>query len=235
MKKNNLRDDFTLKQKRIIGISLFVVFLAFCGFTTWFVGRPMIKFVDEPEKFRTWVTSKGILGEILFVLMVALQVVVALIPGEPLEVGAGYAFGFLKGTILTVIGITVGSFIIFLLVRLLGIKLLRLFFKPEKINELKFLNTDKKRNLLIFILFFLPGTPKDLITYFVGLTDIKPWQYLVFVSLARLPSVVTSTLAGDALGISQYKNAVVFFIVAAVVAIVGILIYKYITKLKQKD
>ena len=70
----------------------------------------MIEFVSEPEKFRLWVNSHGFFGKIAFVGMVFFQVVLALIPGEPLEIGAGYAFGAVEGTILTVIAfIRVGA------------------------------------------------------------------------------------------------------------------------------
>lgn len=208
--------------------------ILFCGLLTWFIGRPMISFVSEPEKFRLWVSDKGILGKIAFIGMVAFQVIVAFIPGEPLEIGAGYAFGALEGTILCCIGITLGSLVVFMLVRRYGIRLVEVFFSREKINSAKFLKNKKKRNLIIFIVFFLPGTPKDLLTYFVGLTDIKFAHFFILASIARLPSVITSTVGGGALGVEEYGSAIMVFVITALISGAGWLIYNFISKKKGR-
>ncbi len=228
------REDLTEKQKRIIGITSFVCFILFCAMVGWFVGRPMVEFVSEPENFRNWVDKSGIWGRIVFVGMTALQVVVALIPGEPLEIGAGYAFSAIEGTLLCVIGITVGSLIVFSLVRRFGIRLVEIFFSRKKINSLRFLKSSKKRDFLIFTVFFLPGTPKDLLTYFAGITDIGFWHFLLLASVARLPSIVTSTLGGNALGDKQYIVAVIVFAITMLVSGAGALVYKYIQKKRNK-
>lgn len=76
--------------------------------------------------------------------MVALQVIFAIIPGEPLEIGAGYAFGALEGTVLCVIGGLLGSLVVFAFVRTFGVRVVELFFPIEKINNLKFLKNAKR-------------------------------------------------------------------------------------------
>lgn len=227
-------EEFTLKQKRILGIAAIILLIIFCGVVSWFIGRPMIQFVSEPEKFRIWVEESGFFGKIAFIGMVMFQVVLALIPGEPLEIGAGYAFGAIEGTLLTVIGITLGSFIVFFLVRKFGMKLVEIFFSREKISSLKFLQKSKKRDIVIFLVFFLPGTPKDLLTYFAGLTDIKPIHFLWLSSVARLPSVITSTLGGDALGTEKYVKAIVVFGITLIISGIGWLIYKFIASYKAR-
>ncbi|MBR4973775.1 MAG: TVP38/TMEM64 family protein [Clostridia bacterium] len=219
--------------KKLLNIAAFIIFLIFCGLVSWFIGRPMINFVSEPQKFRAWVHSHGIMGDITFVGMMFLQVVVALIPGEPLEIGAGYAFGEIKGTLLCVLATTLGSLAVFALVRTLGIKFVEIFFDRKKINELKILKNSKRRNLLIFLVFFLPGTPKDLITYFVGLTDIKMGYFLLLVSLARLPSIITSTMGGGALGVKEYKTAIIVFAITLIISGIGWIIYRIMLNKKQ--
>lgn len=228
------KENLTIKQKKILSITAFGLFLIFCAIVGWFIGRPMIKFVSEPEKFRLWVESKGILGNIAFVLMTVFQVVIAFVPGEPLEIGAGYAFGAIEGTVLCVLGTTLGSLIVFALVRKLGIRLVEVFFPYEKIKELKFLQNRKKMGIIVFLIFFLPGTPKDLITYFIGLTDIKMGYFIFLASIARLPSVITSTVGGSALGVEKYSLAIVVFAVTLLISIVGWLCYNFITKIKDR-
>ncbi|MEE1074329.1 MAG: VTT domain-containing protein [Acutalibacteraceae bacterium] len=222
------------KQKKIIASAVFILFLIFCGVVGWFIGRPMIEFVSKPEAFRVWVKSHGILGEIAFIGMILFQVVIALVPGEPLEIGAGYAFGAFKGTILCMIGTFLGSLIVFTLVKRFGIRLVEVFFSKEKIGSLRILKKSKKRDVLMFLVFFLPGTPKDLITYFAGLTDIKILNFVLFATFARLPSVVTSTVGGSALGVEQYKTAIIVFAVTLIISAGGWLIYNFIIKNKKE-
>jgi len=232
MKKRN--SHLTEKQKKILQIAAFLIFLAFMGLVAYFIGKPMINFVSEPEKFRDWVENHGIFGRIAFVFMVLLQVIVAIIPGEPLEIGAGYAFGAIEGTFLCVAGITLGSIIVFFLVRRFGVKLVEVFFSIEKIRSLRFLKDKKRRNFLTFLVFFLPGTPKDLITYFVGLTEIKFSHFLLIVSLARLPSIITSTMGGNALGLKEYFHAIIVLLVTVAISVFGLIVYNWIKDKRNK-
>ena len=229
------RENLTLKQKRIISIIIFALLMLFCAYVGWVIGRPMIRFVENPEKFRAWVDDKGFIGKIAFVFMTVFQVIIAFVPGEPLEIGAGYAFGIIEGTLLCMIGITLGSIITFALVRKLGMRFVEIFFSRDKIKSLKFLQNEKKLGLIIFLIFFIPGTPKDLVTYFVGLTPIKPERYLLLVSVARLPSIITSTVGGEALVGKDYVSAIIVFAVTAVLSAVGLLIYNLYTKQKARS
>lgn len=173
----------------------------------------------NPEKFRLWVDGHGLWGRVLYVGMCFLQVVVAIIPGEPLEIAGGYAFGAVWGTVLCLIGLFLGSVVIFALVRRFGQSVVEVFFPPEKLHSLRFLQSSPKRNLLFWIVFTVPGTPKDLLCYFAGLTDL-PWgTWLLMCSLGRLPSVVSSTIGGDALGLRNYQFAVLAFAVTMLISL----------------
>lgn len=220
----------TDKTRKILSALSMIAFLAFCIGVGWFIGRPMIQFVSEPERFRAWVDSSGFMGKVYFVLMVTFQVIIALVPGEPLEIGAGYAFGAVEGTILCLIGIALGSLVVFLLVRKFGIKLVEVFFSLEKIKSLKFLQNKKRVAALVFLMFFLPGTPKDLLTYFVGITDIKFSHFLIIATFARIPSVITSTIGGSLLGTEKYTFAILVFAVTLVISVIGWIIYTRMQK-----
>ena len=103
----------------------------------------------------------------------------------------------------------------------------------EKINELRFLNTERKRNLLIFLVFFIPGTPKDLLTYFVGLTDIRLRTFLLLSLVARIPSVITSTFGGHLLGQERYIGAVILYGITGLLSALGMVAYNRYLKKKQ--
>ncbi len=227
-------DKFVQRHKKGVGILSIVVFIVFSVLVCWFIGRPMLHFVSEPENFRSWIDSKGFFGQLIFIGMVALQVVFAVIPGEPLEIGAGYAFGALEGTVLCIIGGFVGSMIIFAFVRTFGIRVVELFFPIEKINNLRFLKNSKNFEVVAFLIFMIPGTPKDIIVYFLGVTKIKTTHFAIITSVARLPSVVTSTIGGNALGMQNYMFAIVVFAATLLISVIGFLIYRVISKHHQK-
>ena len=97
------------QRKKQLAWTALVIFVLLTAAVCWFVGRPMLRFVSEPEKFRLWVDGHGLWGRVLYVGMCFLQVVVAIIPGEPLEIAGGYAFGAVWGTGLCLIGLFLGS------------------------------------------------------------------------------------------------------------------------------
>ena len=223
------------KQKKAVGIVAFAVFLVVCAAVGWFVGRPMIALAEDPEQFRTWVDSYGILGKAAYVGIVILQVVVAFIPGEPLELAGGYAFGWLEGTLLCLLGIVIGSALVFGLVRRCGVKLVEVFFSRDKIKEVAFLKNPKKTRVIAFILMMIPGTPKDFLSYFAGLTQLKLTQWLLIVTAARIPSVITSTVSGGAAGSENYMLAVITFAVTVLISIAGGIYYRHICKQQSAE
>ena len=137
------RPELSERAKKIIAAASLAVFIILMLVLAYVVGRPLLKYVQEPEKFREWVDSAGIMGRVYFLGIQFLQVVIALIPGEPVEIGAGYAFGAVEGTLLCMLGTIAGSMAVYFFVRRFGIKAVEIFFPIEKIEQLRFLNTAK--------------------------------------------------------------------------------------------
>lgn len=223
------------RQKRWIVGSGIVLFLALSLLVCWFAGRPLIRFARQPERFRDWVDQQGVRGPGLFVGMVILQIIVAVIPGEPLEIAGGYAFGALEGTLLCVLGAFLGRLLVFLLVRRFGTMAAEVFFPLEKLQSLRFLQNEKRLSFWVFLLFFLPGTPKDVLTYFVGLTRL-PLRVWIFISLAApLPSIITSTVGGNALGMGNYAFAAAVFTATFGISAFGIAAYRRICRKYRRE
>lgn len=206
------------RRKLLAGISVAVVVILIL-LITWFLCKWLASF--SQEGLRDYIQSFGAAAWLVFLALQILQVFVALIPGELIESVAGFAFGPVLGTLLCYAGVAIASSLVFLLTRKFGVKLVEVFVSREKINQLRFLNTEKKRDILIFLAFFIPGTPKDLLTYFVGLTEIKLGAFLAISLTARIPSVVTSTFGGHLLGEGEYVMAVVVYAVTALVSLLG--------------
>lgn len=188
------------------------------------------EYLSDAEAVRTAIGEHYLLGAIALIFICAFQVIVALVPGELVETAAGYVFGEWWGLLLCLAGITLGSIIVILLARLIGKKFVYTFYPKEKLDRLPILNDPRKRNNLTFILFLIPGTPKDMLTYAIGLTDMKIPVYLALTTAARIPSIITSTMAGGALGDKDPLRAAIVFGVTAVLSLIGLIIYNIIQK-----
>lgn len=225
---------YSKRRKKVSLISL-IILAAFFATVTILLWKPLTGTFAQPEKFRVWVNTQGVLGRFAFLGMMALQVVFAILPGEPLELGAGYAFGNIEGTLLCLGGAALGSAIVYLFTKRFGVKIVEAFISREKLSSLKFMRQSKNLNLITFIVFFIPGTPKDIITYFIGLTSMQLKTFLLISSIARIPSVVTSTITGNALGTQNYTVAVIVFVLTGVISLLGIFVYNKISKAKQEN
>ena len=202
------------------------IFLALTVLGIWL----MREYLADPELVRKAIGEHYLAGAVAMILICAAQVVVALIPGEVVEIAAGYVFGSWIGSLLCLAGIVLGSCTTILLVRKFGSGLVYAFYPKEKIDALPIIRDPAKRNLLTFILFVIPGTPKDLFTYAIGLTDMSIPLYILLTTAARFPSVILSTLSGSAVGDENYGKAIVFVIITAAVSGIGILIYQIFSK-----
>ncbi len=190
------------------------------------LGKPMAALFEDPERFRSWVREMGAGGRLAFVGMVAVQIVVAFIPGEPLEIAAGYAFGAWEGTLLCMLGAGVGGMAVFLLARKLGVRAVEAFVPREKIDSLGFVRDARRLTLWMWILFLIPGTPKDALAYVAGLTRMRLRTWALITTVARVPSIVTSTLGGDALGAGQIGVAAAVLGATALAAVAGALLWR---------
>lgn len=230
MSCDNNTNEYSCRRKFLAGISVSVV-VVLVLLLTMFVWNWLRSF--SQDGFRDYIRSFGALGWLVLLGLQFLQVFIALIPGELLETAAGYAFGPVAGTLLCYAGVAAASALVFLLTRRFGVRLVEVFISREKIRQFRFINTQRKRDVLIFLLFFIPGTPKDLLTYFVGLTDIKLSTFLALSLTARIPSVLSSTIGGHLLGEEHYWGAVLLYGITGIVSLLGLMIYNRILRRKQ--
>lgn len=224
----------TEKQRKLVWLLALGVFVMVCGGLIWFIGRPMLVLAGDPDAFRDWIDSSGVWGRLTYIGIMALQVLVVLIPGEPLELAGGYAFGAVEGTILALTGFVIGSAAVFALVRRFGVKMVEVFFTKEKIRQMEFLKNPKKTKVIAFIIMMIPGTPKALISYFAGLTQLTMKQWLTIVAIARIPSLIGSTIPGGAMGSENYVLAGAIWGVSLIISALGVAYYRRICK-EQTD
>lgn len=177
--------------------------------------------------FKEKVSSSGILGLLmLFALQVA-QIFLIIIPGEPIEILAGMCYGPIWGTVFIMVSAGIISTIIFFLVRKYGKRFVYNFCDKEKVAKIensKLFKNPNKIEMIMFILFLLPGTSKDLLVYIAGLLPINPVKFVLISVFARFPSVISSTLAGANLAVGDWKKSIIMYLAIVLVAIIVILI-----------
>ena len=214
-----------LRRRKCFGAISLIVFTFLFILLTRFFNHILSPYLRSTEDLRAFLDSYSWKGYLILTGIQCVQVVIALIPGEVIELGAGYAYGAIHGTLICLIGITISSTLIFLLVKKVGISLVEIFVSREKIQKLRFINGERKLKRMIFLLFFIPGTPKDVLTYFVGLTNIRLSEFLLITLIARIPSVVSSTICGQMLGNKNFLTAGVVYAITGAVSVFGYLLY----------
>lgn len=208
-----------------IGILLIVFIVLYLLF-----GKTLTAFVTDTESFKLWLdTYKGLSG-IIFVFIRAFQTVIKIIPAEPLEIAAGYAFGTWGGLALCSLGTFLGSIVIVFLANKLGSKFVSAFINEEQLSTLSLIHNKKNQQLFLFIFYLIPATPKDILTYVAGSLKMNMVQFFIITTIARIPSILTSTLCGAQLEQNNIKTAAAIFIATAVVSIICGLIYNQYKK-----
>lgn len=221
---------FLKTKKKEIGMILVVVSLM--GLICLLFYKPMMDIFKDPQLLRHQLQDLGIIGYLLFIAIMALQVIFVFLPGEIVEIMAGFLYGPIGGLVICMLGSALGSTLVFGFVKKFGIHFIDKLIGKDKINEVQFLNNPEKRNILLFIIFFIPGTPKDILTYMMPLTDMKLSSFLFITTIARIPSIITSTIGGHAIGVEDYMFSIIVFVITGIISIVGIYIYK---KMNEKN
>lgn len=185
------------------------------------------------ENFHQEINSLGYRGVLVIIGLMVIQIFLMFLPGEPVEVLAGLCYGPIWGLIIIFLGSFISSVIIFFTVRKFGRKFIYSFVSEEKIKKIensKYFSNARNIELTLFILFFLPGTPKDLLVYIAGLLPIKPSRFFILSTFARFPSVISSTIAGS--NIIDGNWGTIIGVYALSFAISGVIIYFYNRKSK---
>lgn len=187
----------------IIGIPLYI-FIFHREFLLSF------KNLDEVVKF-----LKHYEGESMLVCVGAqiLQIVISFLPGQVFQMAAGYLYGISIALLISVIGAIIGTVISFLLAKVLGRDFLHLLFGEEKMQVYIEKLNSKKAYVMVFLIYLIPGVPKDMVSYAAGVSEINFKAFLILSTLGRLPGMTGSLLIGYFL---EQKNYIV-------VAIIGVL------------
>jgi uncharacterized membrane protein YdjX (TVP38/TMEM64 family) len=189
---------------------LFVV-ISLCYKEGWREIGDFYRYFLNPKRLRLFIESFGPFAAVVFVLIQALQVVFAPVPGEVTGFVGGFLFGNVVGAVLSTIGLTLGSVVAFQIARIFGLKIVEKVVKKEYIHKFNDFVTHKGL-YISYILFLIPGFPKDSLCYLLGLTHIRFLDFFLMTFLGRLPGTVLLTFQGTAVKDARYTAFVVLLI-----------------------
>lgn len=220
---------------KILKIIILIVFVIFAIFLTikFFPLFKSLSTGEGREIFKTDIQNSGIGGAAVIIGLMLLQILLAFLPGEPIEILAGMCYGPILGTIIIFIGALLSSSIIFFAVRKFGRGFIYTFVKENKVRKIeenKLFSSEEKIELFMFFVFFTPGTPKDLFVYIGGLLPVNPIRFLTIATFARFPSVISSTFAGSSVMNGDWLSVIIVYAVSFALSGIVVLVTRWLHK-----
>ena len=180
--------------------------------------KPLTYYLNNYEELKLFLKSKGKLALFIIYFLQILQVVIAFIPSDFINLSSGYILGPYFGFLISYLGLVSGTIIAFYISRLFGKEIVLKFVKEETLNKISNKVSSNMSITNIFILSIIPFMPRDVLVYALGLTNIKPKKFLFPYLLARIPLVLILSITGDTL----FKNddyIFYFFIISLIILI----------------
>lgn len=186
----------------------------------------LLTWLADARAVRAFVSDHAFVSRLAMLGINIVQVLLAFLPGEPVELASGYAFGFWEGTALCLVASGLATSAIYWATRRWGWKLVGLFFDRSPFDRFSWLKSAKRLELIMLIVFLIPGTPKDFLTYFAGLTNMRFLPVVLIATFGRIPSIVTSTIAASAVGSGNWPLVACTLVASAFLLAVGGLMYR---------
>ena len=228
------------KQKNLLKIILIIIGIAaIVGAVIYLF--PYIKKLTSKEgqiAFKNIIDKLGIWGVLVLAGIQILKVFLIIIPAEPLEILAGMCYGGFGGFALVSATTILTTTIIMILVRKFGKKFVYKFFKKERIDKIeksKMFKKPKRLEWIMVILFIIPGTPKDIIVYLAALLPINPYRFIIISVIARMPSIISSTLAGANFVKGNWHVSILVYAITFALVGIAMLIVKKFDKSKATE
>ena len=207
--------DKKISKKDIIKFVCFVVFFV-AIVITGIVFSSKIKTVFTFEKIRDFINQHKNVSVLLFILLQILQVVIFIIPGDIVNATGGFLFNIYIGSILSFIGVVLGSIIAFYISRFLGYNFVNKFIKKEKIDKIVYFFNTNTGFVSLFIFCNLPFVPKDILMYCAGLTPLKAKKTFLIYCFSRIPGIII----WNSMGANLYSKSVIGIVITLLVLLI---------------
>lgn len=225
-----------MNKTKIFKILAFIVFILLIIFITIKV-FPIFKNIFTLEgriEFQNKIQNLGIKGVFVILALIFIQIFLLFLPIEPVELLAGMCYGTWGGLAVIYLGAIIATTIVYFLVRFFGRQFIYGIVSKEKIEKLEsseFWKNSKKIDVALFIAYFIPGTPKGLLTYIGALLPISFPKFLAIILIARFPEIISSTLVGNSI---LYGNWIVIILSYVITFVISAFIFFVYSKIIDK-
>ncbi len=203
----------------IIGVvGLFIAGCAWLVVTNAPIYQVIVRLYVDKIYLKKMLREWGVLAPVIFIVLQALQVIVSPIPGEATGILGGYLFGQWLGLLYSTIGLTLGSVGAFAIGRWLGAHCVKNLVSAETWNRLGFI-VEAEGAVLCFIVYLIPGLPKDIVCYLFGISPMPLWVFALVSGLGRIPGTWVLSAQGAHTAAGDYLHAILVSAVAVAVAL----------------
>lgn len=176
---------------------------------------------------------------ILIILIQMIQVIICILPGQPIQFASSYMFGVIPSLCLSLIGAIIGTTITFYLSKLLGRDMVNLVFDKDKVDDYHRKLNSGKGLALAGLIYLIPGVPKDLVSYVAGISEMKFRPFILVSSIARIPGMLGSLLLGSFVESGNYLAIGILVLVIVIFFVIFYIkrkaIFKYMDSLEEID
>ena len=229
-KNGSVNNNMESKRKALayVKFAFLLVIIVAIPVYIYFFQHQLIESVNSVEKVQRLLNDNKAYSIPLYILAQIIQIVICIIPGQWLQMGAGLAWGIWLGLLFSLIGALIGSIITYYLAKWLGRDAVHFFFGEEKVNEYVEKLNKKRAFFVVFLIFLIPGVPKDLCNYAAGISSMRLKPFLIASMIGRTPGMLGSILIGKQIGTASYTAAIVIAVIAVILAVLGVVFHKRI-------
>lgn len=228
-KKNEIRKKIKIIST-IIKLTLLLVLLVCIPLYLWFFQHDILKELSNIDHIKMLFAQYHTESLFIYIGLQILQIVISILPGQGLQFVAGLVYGFWPGFFLSMIGALAGSIITYYLAGFLGRDALHLLFGKRHIDDYLEKINSKKGFMLVFLIYLIPGVPKDLCTYVAGISHMKLKAFLVLSMIGRAPGIMGSLLIGREVGEGNYTSVIIISLIAIILFILGLKYHKKMSR-----
>ncbi|MDO4868927.1 MAG: TVP38/TMEM64 family protein [Bacillota bacterium] len=220
------KDEYRNKYKvisSVIKLALLAFILIAVPAYIYFFHHELLEDMANLRNIEAWLLQYKAQSALVYIAAQIIQIIICIIPGQALQIAAGYLYGFWLAYLLSLVGALLGSVAVFYIARILGHDALHILFGERKITEMLDNMNSKRGMIIVFIIFLIPGIPKDLCSYAAGLSKIHLKPYLIISLIARSPGMMCSIAIGKQVMDGQYTSAIVIAAIVAILFVIGLI------------
>lgn len=232
MKRTNMS-----RSKKILSLLQFALLLGIIigiPAALYFCNPEIIENFKSIDKFNAWIADYKGIGLIIYLICQIAQIVICVLPGQVIQIAGGYLFGFVVTFFISIIGAVIGTVITFYLAKLLGRNAIMLICGEQRFHKYQRIMSTQRARKIIFLIYLIPGLPKDLLAYAAGVSGINTLEFTFLSIMGRIPAMTVSILFGVSLYSDNYLSAVLIAAAMAVVLLICFIKRKALTDFIEK-